>query len=282
MKKLITVILLIAISAGATSTYLRYSGGQLVVVDGVIQTGAGSSGWTDPNTANLVAIYYMQETNGTTTYVDSWTNDFNGTPQPSSSTGPTATNLGARVNGGDEIASVFDGTDDYISLPNLGMGGTNPFSVCCWMKSSYTATGTKTPWYWGVNTAYNKSVLSINTLTSRSLYYAIKNASVYTGSGVWATNVWNHIAVTYSGGALSTTSLKIYVNGIQQSTTLSGSGTPNFTDSNYMIGNDGATSGRNFPGQLDGVRYYNKVLTSNEIFNAYYTNTLHPTKLNRR
>ena len=147
------------------------------------------------------------------------------------------------------------------------------------MYSGQTTSGNNDIlWFWGNVADHELSSLYINVLSSRSFYYASRKGDVYTSSGVWTANTWTHVAVTYAGGVLNTTSLKIYVDGVQQSTTFTGIAiTPNFSDTNYVIGAHGTASGYNFLGQLDGVRFYNKALSSNEIYNAYYTNTIHAT-----
>lgn len=73
-------------------------------------------------------------------------------------------------------------------------------------------------------------------------------------------NAWNHVVATYDG-----TTMRIYVNGeLNQSVALTGTGAPGTTPITYL-GNAVPTGNTFFPGDLDEVSLWNRVLTQAEI-----------------
>jgi len=250
--------------------------------------GVTPSGWSDPYTNNLVGVWYMETTNGAVTYVDSWTNDFDGTPEPSVATGPTGgIDLGNRPDATQETATEFDGTDDGINLGNSSLlsfdGGVPdlPFTMMAWIfmdddfgfriLSRSENTGTRPIEYLFGTTGSGDVVLVCygEGSYSQSIRAISDNPSI--------TGQWIHVTATYDASK-SETGIYLYTNAVEASATKSETGTYTGMSNdgrNTRIGKE-ADSPQYSDGLIDDVRIYNRVLTSAEI-GVIYTNTLHPT-----
>jgi hypothetical protein len=85
------------------------------------------------------------------------------------------------------------------------------------------------------------------------------------------TNTWYHICYSYSGGVLSHSTVKTYLNGTEITGTRSASseGSLELTNFNFSINgdNDGDYIGE--PSHVANLRLYSKALTSDEIYQLY-------------
>ncbi|MFO7619377.1 MAG: LamG-like jellyroll fold domain-containing protein, partial [Thermoplasmata archaeon] len=179
--------------------------------------------------------------------------------------GPSWTYPG--ING---TALSFDGNDDYIIVPygpklNVNMSMT----IEAWVKPTgwdefdriigkADATGTNNVYALGVG-------------SSGGIYYALwkTGAQHYIDSAASLNlNRWNHIAGTWDGSTM-----RIYLNGVQQPETINVSAPMDTTDKNLFIGMrpDGQ---QKYEGALDEIRIWARALDSTEILNAY--NSLAP------
>ena len=288
LKRLIALMLIAGSCSGADVILGSISDGftySSFDANNVIVSFGGITSWTDPNSANLVAIYYMEQTNGTSVFTDSWTNNFDGTPMPSVATGPTAgIDLGNRPDGKQETATDFDGGNDCILLSDdpkwsFGNGTTDkPFTVMAWINPDTTA---------GVMYLLNKD----DNASNREYYWRLEPGGAmllllfdapgyrYITTLPVSTGVWTHVACTYSGvgGTSAQNGLTAYTNGILSPSTASASGTyVAMSDGTYApeIGRRG-NSGY-FNGLMDDFRPYSAELSSNAVW-TIFDNTRHPT-----
>jgi len=152
----------------------------------------------------------------------------------------------------------FDGTNDYATRSNSGLGTGNPaFTLEVWANFDTINTGR---WWLAVLGQYN----------SGSLHW-IGNSTTSTQFGEWAggqtsptlsgNGVWQQIVTTFDG-----TTLQSYVNGVNSggSTTT----TFNMTNSNINIGLR-LGSERYYNGQISVISLYNKALTATEVDQNY-------------
>ncbi|MDI6787053.1 MAG: right-handed parallel beta-helix repeat-containing protein [Planctomycetota bacterium] len=84
---------------------------------------------------------------------------------------------------------------------------------------------------------------------------------------VLATKTWYHIVGTYDG-----ISIKMYVNGVLESTTPFAGGLGDTTGAVLGIGFSAFWNGNFFKGLLDEIRIYNRALTGGAISDLYFTN----------
>jgi hypothetical protein len=107
-----------------------------------------------------------------------------------------------------------------------------------------------------------------------TLLYAGKKFAVsmygeeVTSSFVVQDNTWYHGAVTYVGGAFTSSNVKLYINGTAVSTTYSGTLTPNITGTSFSIG--ARTGGSNaFNSSISNFKLWNVALTAEEVAQEY-------------
>jgi hypothetical protein len=161
-------------------------------------------------------------------------------------------------------ALTFDGVDDYVSGSGTGTGAwvhTQSF----WFKAD-AATDSQYITFMGT------AAISQAFLT---LLYAGKKFTVsmygqeVTSSFVVQDNTWYHGAVTYVGGAFTSSNVKLYINGTAVSTTYSGTLTPNITGTSFSIG--ARTGGSNaFNGSISNFKLWGGVaLTAEEVAAEY-------------
>lgn len=186
---------------------------------------------------------------GTTWY------DLSGTNNGTLTNGPTFSN----TNGG---CIVFDGTDDYISVPNtINLGNT--FTISSFVKltnnnSDTSVTGTNANgsdnWF-GINS--NKIYLFYTRLTD------VDNTALL-GATTLSNGIFYQITAVINGA----TSI-VYLNGIQD-----GTRTESFTiaswNGTYAIGRRSIdVAQRYFYGNIANIVFYNRVLTAVEVLQNY-------------
>jgi hypothetical protein len=161
----------------------------------------------------------------------------------------------------------FDGTDDYVAVPNLGFSGAaRQFSVCMWYNPS-TGSTLRTLFSMGGD-GTNSSANSLEILRD---YPSANDLSMYgngqavrlTANSTPAVNQWTHACFSSDG-----TTTKIYTNGTQAASTAFSWTINNNT---YAIGADLAQGGvaYNWYGSIDDVRIYNRALSAQEVSNLY-------------
>jgi hypothetical protein len=183
----------------------------------------------------------------------------------------------------DNLGARFNGTSHKIDVPHNAGHNTTTFSFSFWMKWN------------GGNAGTHKAPLTsrISTPSSGYICYVLpttQQLSFWTGiSGSWDTldapnnvsgiitaNTWHHVAATFDN---ATKDKRLYLNGsLVASKTAGGTFAPNTTFP-LRIG-AGSTEGAGsfwFPGDIDEVAVFNRVLTPTEVtaqFSGATTGTL--------
>lgn len=109
-------------------------------------------------------------------------------------------------------------------------------------------------------------VIEQNSTNQNQFYFSWDNGSfVCTGTTFTLTaGVWQHLAVVKSGGIVTH-----YINGSQVAQCNGGSGSIIYDSTNVHIGNEAGFSGREYAGAFDEVRFYNRALSSQEVYSLY-------------
>ena len=187
-------------------------------------------------------------------------------------------------------ALTFDGTDDFVNMGNVNsFERTDQFSYGGWVYWTSDVAGGilakmdasgGTPTYRGydvilVNSAdavspNSAKVHMINTWSTNAM-------AVLTPTNSMSRNVWKHVFVTYDGSS-NVSGIKIYINGVSQTLTTQFnalSATIVNTVNLRIGGRDSGVSTVNapFPGRIDDVRVYNRVLSTAEIADLYTMGT---------
>lgn len=178
-----------------------------------------------------------------------------------------------------EVADCFnfDGTSGYIFVPassstdvgNLGTGMT----LECWINiSTLTDMLPLVEWnngispgvHWWVNeglSSTGRAAIYINFVSTAGL-----NNNFWSSDGVITTNVWQHLAVTYSP---SSGTGVIYYNGKSVTTHSMGTFTPQTTYDLYLGRRPSSQGPAFFQGQMDEVGIYSRALSATEILGIY-------------
>jgi hypothetical protein len=181
----------------------------------------------------------------------------------------------------------FDGVDDSVSVGSLGISNDNqPFSIVAWVNPDASTindglvheivTQGATPNGFGNGQYFNRFTL-IDSNGPSSLYFEIGATQTYSAakqtSPILQAGKWNFVAVTYDG-TRTPAGMKIYVNAIEQPTTLAGSG---FTGN--AIPRDqwsfGAQSSETthfyfYNGKIDNVKIYSCALNKIEVRQTFH------------
>lgn len=169
----------------------------------------------------------------------------------------TATSLTYASSG----AFNFNGSSDYLSTSTA----VNAKTIMAWCKLSTAAGGDYVIYGLDANGADNW--LSINT--NKAYVYATQSSDVnnFGVTGTTTLNTTNYYQICCT---IDTNTVKVYVNGVEEA-----SSTQAFTIGSWntapTIGRRGSLAQKYFPGTIDVVSVYNRVLSAAEIkqnFNA--------------
>jgi len=160
----------------------------------------------------------------------------------------------------------FDGVDDYVDCGDFSAYDNGDLSVSVWVKKSsmqtyeYVVSNCGSSARAGFDiifeNAYRRLSISRRTRTSDTV-------TAYLDIG-FTLNTWHNISFTYKD---STRTLKVYRDGILQSTTI-GSASTNSASLNLTIGSYQGSS--NFAiGNIANVHIYNRTLSANEVLHNY-------------
>ncbi|MFB6245698.1 MAG: LamG domain-containing protein [Candidatus Nanohaloarchaea archaeon] len=171
---------------------------------------------------------------------------------------------GASWNGSGQVGSnslSFDGTDDYVSVPNLGFGSGGDFTIAGWVKpdgSSQYVYGR----YDGSGDILQLYADPSNDLVQFSAGHVGGNRITVEPS-ISIGNSWYHLTAVFDSSRPSAT---VYVDGVDESS--ASSSVDDFsTTGNAWIG--GRSDGVNGSGLVDNVAIYDRALSQPEIQALY-------------
>ena len=213
---------------------------------------------------SLISRWTLDDQPGSTVAVDAFGSGNNATCAGNSC--PSFGNVGAVNN-----AARFDGSSNALVVNNT-LGAD--FTVAAWIQTTATGpTGPTTvglPFIWSGAPGIADDMIPM-TLVGNKVGFrtgGFGGGDMLVSSAPVNGGQWVLVVVTRSQG---TGAKLIYVNG---SLDVSGTGTTDLLNQNpnVVIGGD-PLDGVYFPGLIDDVRFYNRVLTASEI-QALYTTTL--------
>jgi uncharacterized repeat protein (TIGR01451 family) len=264
-----------ALAAGASESMILAVS---LTQQGTLTNTSSVAGWPSASAsvlvlANAVTHFRMDEPVGSWTgavgeVIDSGTTGLHG--RRVATTTPTTTNEIAPVDtiaaqyssvtGGFCNAGQFDGNAVVQVASSPLFGYTNKLSASAWVYP----------------TAYNSQLSSILSndqnyefhLNSSGKLFWWWNYSSVTSATTIPLNQWTHIAITFDSVAGRQ---RMYINGVQDANTRNWTGTLAANPCNFYIGGDVATGActvipaRNFRGNIDEVKLYNKELSAAEV-----------------
>ena len=184
--------------------------------------------------------------------------------------------------GASDRAYQFDGSDDYIDCGQpTDLNFTGPFTISAWINPlEIEGYGSKYRTIVGKWKDWNPGDVDLRQYTLGFGHGGYVHLGIGAG-GPWdavisaeplTTGVWTHIAGVYDGS-----SLKVYVNGVEQgskATSLAMVSQP--VPVQMAAANCGGWGQEFFQGALSGVRMYNRALSSNEIGLVYQNDNSQP------
>lgn len=162
---------------------------------------------------------------------------------------------------------AFDGTNDEIVLPSVGIPKIPPFSVSCWVRMSAAgslwgwmkATSPSYGWYASCSAGGSVGLTSVNNDV-----YTTAN----TGNLITNASAWYHLVFAVSSATLRT----VYVNAVNSGTDTTSSSPSSAQISTLRIGrwrSDVTSAGTFWNGGIDNFRIYSRNLSPNEISELY-------------
>ena len=217
-------------------------------------------------------VSYLSQTSATNaqqnnTFLDASINNFTITRNGSTTQGPVAP-FGANW------SNYFNGSTDYLTLPsgNAALQFTSSdFTLEAWVyPSTFVANGNPIfaldvngSWYASVRFGYNSSGAIELFMSTTGAAWAINLSS---GIGTVALNTWQHVALSKSG-----TSVRVFLNGVQQGATQTLSGSL-MTSTNNWIGYLNAPSAQYVNGYISNAR----IVKGTALYTANFTPSTTP------
>lgn len=194
----------------------------------------------------LLGYWHLDESSSTVAY------DASGKGKHGTVSGNPVRQSGSECKAGTCIN--FDGTDDKVVFSNISH---QQFTKTAWIKPNLSSCTGSAEGRCTIIGPY----FEISSPASLTFYsYALVPQGWYTASGALASNVWQHVAVTFDGN-----SLRLYVNGVQKH---AASSTLNGAPYSSSLGQYGANN-RVMYGPVDEVRLYDRALSADEILTQY-------------
>ena len=215
-----------------------------------------------PNNLGLVGYWSFEDGSG------SVATDFSGNGNSGTLTSMEAADwIGGRVGS----ALDLDGSAEYVDIPDNSSltVGQPDFTFSAWLRpGDVSGCGLATSpgcIVFNKENSYEWAIAGDNTIA-----WAIDNSNpgwAWRSSRLTApSNVWTHFVITYDGSNLVT-----YKNGGASSDSQVATGSVTENNLGLRIGARGAPGGGSslFPGTIDEVRIYNRVLSATEILSLY-------------
>ena len=165
----------------------------------------------------------------------------------------------------------FDGSDDYINIPNATSLNPTTITISCWVKFNTFTNNANiiSKGFTSVSSPFIQYSLKMGDVEStRDLYgFQISNNGVnatVTSSARLITNKYYFLTVTYDG-----TTLKLYKDGIQDVNTTTSAGALASYATPVQIGRWGTQGSQYFNGNVAVAIIYNRALSSTEILQNY-------------
>jgi len=197
---------------------------------------------------------------------DSSGNGNSGTLFGDNGVGDNGTGMNCTAGGKFGTGCDFDGSDDYVQIPDSSSLDVDTFAtVSVWIRIDTTPTGTNRI-YTKISSSDSGIGLSIDSSSKAVAFYkgGISAAQIVTSVTTVSLNTWYHIAATFDGNS----SFKIFINGVEEDSEVQ-------TGTNIGINTQSAFIGTRetlvnfFNGQIDDVRVYRRAFTSAEISALY-------------
>lgn len=164
-------------------------------------------------------------------------------------------------------ACIFDGTDDYISIPDNVSFNPTDFTMAAWINGAgdFSLFGSSAQYLASKGLKAFTNIIGLyienNSLKAPGTGYPSSTTGILAG----LENQWIHVAVAKSG-----LSVDFYLNGLKKGTVQAGYNL--VTTNNLKIGakcTEGDLASNFFKGKIDEFRFYNRALAEADIERLY-------------
>ena len=167
---------------------------------------------------------------------------------------------------------VFDGTDDYVNLPNLSsfISPSLPTTWSAWVNvSSSSLNRIIIGSAWTTGGVHMRFTGTSHAPQDRIRFLYFQDGSNGTGfdSAATFTSGWTNFVATYNGLGLTHTNFGFYVNGVAAAVTNPTFGTPTTipVGQPFTVGRGGIENAAYYNSNIAQVLLYNRVLTADEV-----------------
>jgi hypothetical protein len=161
------------------------------------------------------------------------------------------------------MAVRFDALADFLTRTTALPATALPFTTMGWVSLAVApgAGAAMCCLYWGANTTGDNQYWlgAQGGPPLRPQVYVTGGANFF-GTSTLVVDIWVHLALSIAGSGA--TDVKAYVNGVQEG---SGVGATTQTPQRLTIGRSEAGPAENWNGRIAAVKFYNVVLTAQEI-----------------
>ena len=169
-------------------------------------------------------------------------------------------------------AFVFSGSQtSFIKATLLNGNGNYAHTLSVWFMMTDYSGSWRSIMGLGSNATGEQSAIAYNPNQDR-LYFGTYGADIYV-SHKPELYKWYHVAATFLGGSTTSTSMNIYLNGVNMGGVPDGTQTLSFTGNHLCIGGtmntNGTVANNPFKGQIANARFYRRAYTSDEIYQLY-------------
>jgi hypothetical protein len=268
-----------------TETYYIY---YRLVVNSIIEGGTSDT----PNTSQwqLYGIpEYDPEAHGTdvimrsvpnvpnTDWLEVYYDGQDYTSMPSTVTDKSGNSVTGTPNGGvgfdtEYKAFTFDGTGDIRSTVST-FSGDQPHTMSTWVYIS-SALDTTDGYICVLAPSTGENLDQVSTIRFQNDGFNMQSW----GNDIQMYNLgiqkerWYHLTAVYDGGGVTTTSKRLYINGVQNLTIsddATSGNTINFTNTTLSLGSRVDGAGSHLKGSIANFRLFNRALTGDEIWQLY-------------
>jgi hypothetical protein len=158
-------------------------------------------------------------------------------------------------------AGYFNGTNDYIGVPESSSYNVSALTVTAWISTS-TASGTPTMVCRDNLSSSREFQFRLSSGVPQAILFISGTARSLTATASVATGTWTHVALVWTG-----TAAYLYANGAQVATAAYSGSLSAGTGDGIRIGSCGGS--QLFTGLINNTRIYNVALSGVQIAALY-------------
>jgi len=220
-----------------------------------VRLGAQSAGEADPWGGAMPVAYWKLDENTGVLARDASENNNDGTLGGDGA----GTDVPTWAHGKHGPALSFDADDDYVNIPysasTLAFDSNDPITIATWIKPTNSQENNS-----GARIVEQGNEIVLRFATDNNnidfILNSFTNDRVGTTTNSITVDAWNYVVGVYDG-----TKIKVYINGIENSS-VTPTGTYGGDTSDWHLS---AASGSNFSGLIDDVKIYNYARTQAQV-----------------